>query len=394
MVIARVPKEVSDPPEYLGEGKEFGRPLFAQLVPFAVHVAASIYEERRDRLVNTRIIGELELLTTKIHDTLRSLNLPGSLQALEKPLGLPSNLLSHAEELRQVDALSRVKRSFSDTAMLKGSDDAVFLEGKDLLEAEAEEDRSLRLKYGTARWTRPESQIAAPNLYAQVAEIEGYLKSAANSDDLVKSKYRECEEMLIILTSSNRDIEDFVPSSRRVSIPPRLEAEVSKLRASLNDLSRLENRRRQRIDTVIEKAKQDDISNAILVEAARLEREHPGIQIAAANFENFFDTLLERYQVAIDGVKNEATEQDRLLAQLESVNAAFVAAKRGDSSSREREQALQKLENAYFKYKEIVSNLEVGRKFYNDLSKIVGRFRDDCKSFSFSRRSEAAQLES
>jgi programmed cell death 6-interacting protein len=105
MAIAKVPKEVSTPSEFIGEG-EFGPPLFAKLVPFAVHVAASIYEERRDRLVNTNIIDELEILTTKIHDTLSSLNLPGSLQALEKPLGLPPSLTSHAEEIRQAYALS------------------------------------------------------------------------------------------------------------------------------------------------------------------------------------------------------------------------------------------------------------------------------------------------
>merc|ERR1711977_409993 len=81
-------------------------------------------------------------------------------------------------------------------------------------------------------------------------------------------------------------------------------------------------------------------------------------------------------------------------SQLETANQAFVLARKGDTSSREREQALQKLENAYFKYKEIVSNLEVGRKFYNDLAKIVGRFRDGVKAFVYERREEAMRMES
>ncbi len=38
-------------------------------------------------------------------------------------------------------------------------------------------------------------------------------------------------------------------------------------------------------------------------------------------------------------------------------------------------------------------NLDVGRKFYNDLATLVGKFRDDCRSFAYQRRSEAAQLE-
>lgn len=393
MAIARVPKEVSEPTTFIGERGEFGRPLFAQLVPFAVHVAASIYEERRDRLANSNIV-ELETLTTKIHDTLRSLNLPGALQALEKPLGLPSTLISHAEELRQADALTRLQRSIADTAKLKASDEAIFNEGREILYAERAEDERLRLRYGTERWTRPDSKVAAEKLYAQITEIEGYLESAASSDELVKSKCRDCEDMIKILSSSDRDIGNFVPSSRRVNITPRLEAETAKLRTSLNDITRFESRRRRKIESIREKAKKDDINSSILVEAARLEREYPGTQVAPAHFEDFFEQRLARYDPDVESVKTEALEQDRLLEQLEGANAAFLAAKKGDTSTREREQALQKLENAYFKYKEIVSNLEGGRKFYNDLSKIVGRFRDDCRAFGYSRRSEAAQIES
>lgn len=36
----------------------------------------------------------------------------------------------------------------------------------------------------------------------------------------------------------------------------------------------------------------------------------------------------------------------------------------------------------------------MGRKFYNDLAKMLGRFRDDCKAFVQQRRVEASQLES
>lgn len=66
MASAKVPKEVSDPISMLGEHGVFGQPLFAKLVPYAVHVAASIYVERRDRLVNTTIIDELEGLDSKL----------------------------------------------------------------------------------------------------------------------------------------------------------------------------------------------------------------------------------------------------------------------------------------------------------------------------------------
>ncbi|KAH8821259.1 BRO1-like domain-containing protein [Xylogone sp. PMI_703] len=394
MAVARVPKEVSEPAEFIGSGKDFGPPLFEKLVPFSVHLAASIYEERRDRLVNNNIIDELEVLTTTIHDNLQSLSLPGSLQALEKPLGLPPSLLAHAQEVRQADVLRRLDRSFSDTEKLKVSIRAIIDEGKATLQSEESEDQRLRLRYGTERWTRPDTRTAAEKLYNQLNEIEGYLKSAASSDALVQQKYQGCKEALEILSGSDRDIGNFVPSSRRVEIPANLEAEVSRLRNTLNDISRFESRRRRKIEALREKAKKDDINSSILQEAARLERAYPGQPVVPAHFEDFFEQRLKRYNEDLEAVKRDAEEQEQLMLALREANAAFVKARKGDASSREREQALQTLENAYFKYKEIVSNLDAGRKFYNDLSKIVGRFRDDCKAFLYERQQEASMLES
>jgi programmed cell death 6-interacting protein len=131
----------------------------------------------------------------------------------------------------------------------------------------------------------------------------------------------------------------------------------------------------------------------LLREAARLEREYPMQNIEAVQFENLFDKRLQMYDVDQDMVKEEAQEQQAAIKRLQDTNAAFINARRGDQSTKQREQALQSLENAYFKYKEIISNLDVGRKFYNDLSKIVNRFRDDARSFAYQRKSEAAQME-
>ena len=117
-------------------------------------------------------------------------------------------------------------------------------------------------------------------------------------------------------------------------------------------------------------------------------------KIEPAQFENLFEERLERYEEDQKLVATEKDEQDKISSQLRNANTAFANARKGDTSTREREQALQTLENAYVKYKEIISNLNTGRKFYNDLAKIVNRFRDDCKNFAYQRRVEARQLES
>lgn len=393
MAIARVPQEVSEPTSTLGDHGVFGQPLFTKLVPYAVHIAASIYEERKNRLVNSSIIDELEKSTNKLRELLQSLNLPGSLQALEKPLGLPPTLVAHAEEIRQQEGLHRLRRTMHETSKLKGSDEAVYKEGSDILQSEATEDDRARLKYGTERWTRPRSKQAAESLYKQSTEIDGYLKSARSSDELVRSKLKDHESILQVLSGTDRDLEEYVPSSRRAQMPPNVQKAATALRAVLGDVSRLESRRTRKAESLREKAKQDDINTVILAEAARLERDYPMQKIEPAQFENLFEARLERYDSDRQMLLDESNAQAELSSQIQEANRDFLLARKGDTSTKEREQALQRLENAYFKYKEIISNLNTGRKFYNDLAKIVGPFRDDCKSFAYQRRVEAGQWE-
>lgn len=68
MVLAKAPSQVTDAISMLGDNGPLGQPLFSKLVPYAVHIAASIYTDRRDRLVNDTLIGELESMTDKLRE--------------------------------------------------------------------------------------------------------------------------------------------------------------------------------------------------------------------------------------------------------------------------------------------------------------------------------------
>ena len=89
----------------------------------------------------------------------------------------------------------------------------------------------------------------------------------------------------------------------------------------------------------------------LLREAARLEREYPMQTIEAVQFEALFDKRLQMYDVDQEMVKQEAKEQREAIQRLQDANTAFLNARKGDQSTKQREQALQSLENAYFKYK-------------------------------------------
>ncbi|KAK4675224.1 pH-response regulator protein palA/rim20 [Podospora pseudoanserina] len=401
MAVASVPSQVAKPFEYFGDHAEFGPALFTKLVPFSVHVAVSIYEERRDRLVNNNIIAELETMTDRLHEILSSLNLPGSLQALEKPLGLPGTLVQHAEEIRQADALNKLQRGFADVEKLCASDKAVFEEGKALLAAEEEEDHALRLKYGTQRWARPESRADSSHdggakLWNQAGDIDGYFASSTSSDAVVREKFAAVKETLAILAGPDRGMMDYIPNSRRTEIPELLKPAIGRLRGVYNDVLRLESRRRKRIESLRARSRADDIKGDIMAEAARLERTYPNTPIVPAHFEDFFDKRLDSlYESELEALEKEQADQEKIMSEIQRANRDFESQKKviGESGNREREKALQRLDNAYYKYKEIVSNIEVGRKFYNDLSRIVEQFRNQARSWVNERRQEARMLE-
>lgn len=392
MATAKIAPQIADPISMLGENGELGKMLFSKLVPYSVHLAASVYSSRRDQTIDG-IANEIEALNTRIHDLLRSLKLPGSLQALEKPLGLPPGLVSHAEEIRQHNGNDRLLRTINDVDKLKQNDLITFQEGVGILQAEAAEDDQARRRYGTERWSRLASYSADVKLYERVKEIEGYFKSAEASDAKVRGEVKENKALIQLLNSTDRDLEQYVPSSRKAIMIPRVEKEVTKVRAALNEISRMESRRRRQMESLRSKAEADDINPELLREASRMEREKPMQKIEAAQFEAFFNKRLERYDSDRAIPKQEEREQRELLSRVAEANTCLRTARSGDSSTKDRERALQKLENAYFAYKGAVQSLEVGRKFYNELAPLVNTFRGDCGNFAYQRRSQAAQLE-
>lgn len=135
----------------------------------------------------------------------------------------------------------------------------MYNEGVELLAAEKAEDDAARRKYGTDRWNRETSEAAAPKIHNTSKEINGYFTSAQSSDGLVEGKLRDSEAVFRVLTGTNRDLESYVPSSRRAAITPELERESTRLRSRLSEVSRMESRRRRRIQAWKDKARADDI---------------------------------------------------------------------------------------------------------------------------------------
>jgi len=113
-----------------------------------------------------------------------------------------------------------------------------------------------------------------------------------------------------------------------------------------------------------------------------------------ADFEDFFTRRLDSYYAENrNEYRLDQTESAKLRARLREANALFIKSRRTDTSLEEREKALQKLETGYLKFLEIAQNLDEGRKFYNELAKMLGRWREEIRGFVYQRKKEARDLE-
>ena len=177
-------------------------------------------------------------------------------------MGIPAQVKSHALEIRNEGGISRLNDMVQDTTDLKESDKTIFEEGCSILLTEATEDEQARRRHGTERWTRLSAEEAAPKLFAQKQEIQAYLTSAENSDQLVEVKLRENEKAIALLSGTDQNLEAFLTSSAKVAVSPRTEAKVKAVRDCLNIVSQIAGRWERIMETYRTMSKMDDISKA------------------------------------------------------------------------------------------------------------------------------------
>jgi programmed cell death 6-interacting protein len=155
--------------------------------------------------------------------TLQSLNLPGSIQALEAPIGLPPSLLKKAEEVKTERGPAKLRSMMQDIRRVAQMDRQILDEVRThhrslvyrgrskvltraskaatVLDEEEAEDVSLRSQVAPERWTRPESKALNRQLRSKVDKYRSTLKAAGDSDEVVRRKYGESEADIVLLAS-------------------------------------------------------------------------------------------------------------------------------------------------------------------------------------------------
>lgn len=281
----------------------------------------------------------------------------------------------------------------SDNQLLAKRNHELLRQAEFYLEQESAHNESMEAKYGSNRWKRDGIEPDDAGLYKQKDEYGTYLAAANKSDSVVGEKLNQWRDIILLLEGDSKDIEQQLPRAKRVSLSAPAENKIEELRRHLNQASRMEARRRRRIEQVREKAKADRIGPVLLQHATALEQQEPMRKLETALFEPVFRDRLNIYEEDREFVQRDSESQARLLEELEQANNEFIASRKGDTVFKEREDALQRLETSFHKYREIFNNSEEGRNFYNQLSQSLSKFRDKCREFTQRRQKGATDQE-
>ncbi|GAA97152.1 uncharacterized protein L969DRAFT_44407 [Mixia osmundae IAM 14324] len=385
-----VPDFVQRPIEYLqAKRTPPARVLFETLIPYGVHLAISLYDDRKRNLIEHDLTARIDELDQHASMRLQTLNLPGAIEALESQVGLPPSLLRKAQELRSERATSKLRSMLQDVRRIAQSNALLMEEAEDILDGDKTEDDELRARYGSDHWPRPTSEEAQQVLYDTAKKYLETLKAAAASDKVVREKYQEWEEPISILAGPEDELESRVPSARsNLRASPAQTSVIREIRAKLEQLDDL-NQERQAILREAQRTLQlDDIRPAILQQSLSSAK----VSVEPAQFEDLFDSRLAKYATYDNRLQECARQQGSVLETVVGLNDRFLDARRSDPSTQARQETLQWLDVAHAKYKEIVHNLSEGLQFYNSLAQLITGLRDQCRQATSARHDEARAM--
>ncbi|KZT22347.1 BRO1-domain-containing protein [Neolentinus lepideus HHB14362 ss-1] len=383
LVNSNVPTGLSNPSSIIGDTGV----IFGELLAWGARESVDIYQDRKQDWLKDQVFDRAQELDDQAQKLLRSLNLPASLEALEKPIGIPPSLLKKSDEVKLAEGPAWIEISIEAVKKLATRNAGILNEALDILDQEAEEDEGLQQnKPGV----RPQSFEANKELTDKAHRYRAVLSQAAESDEVVRHKWDDWERNIVELTWDKEDLEASIPASTgRAATSQQTQSHARALRVLLESLDDVIQNRAQLVDRARRLSDADDIQPRILGVAANIERWK---EVTPVMFESDFEEELLKYEKFRHGVEEGEKKQREILDAIKSWNESFLQSRKEDPNVKDREHALQSLDLAYHKYKEIRRNLEEGLQFYNELTDMLAEFRESCKGWVRQRRHDAQSI--
>ncbi|KAH9824848.1 ALIX V-shaped domain binding to HIV-domain-containing protein [Melampsora americana] len=385
MVKAILPANIGKPLEFFND-QGFGKKLLQSIIPFGVYRAVGVYEERKKDWINTKFEAVIEELDDIAVKQLQSMNLPGSLQALERPINLPPSVIRNSEEIRGQNASRAMLEMLSSVEHASVSNANLLQEIGNSLDTEAMEDERYRIEFGTQFWKLPSSSSVNAVLRRREGELRNTLVDASRSDEVVKGLYQEWAKIIELLGQDEETIIRAVPTAR-ATLDTHDSSEPRRLRSLLDTLDDLRIERQSILSSAHRKMAKDQIREFVLS-----KKDVEGIEDAWE--EIFEDRLVEQYGELESSLESNRNRQDELICQIEVANQAFLDSRIDDPVTKSREEILQKFDLAYYKFHEIMNTLKEGLGFHQQFEKFIIQLKDQTDRFLESRRHQEENQES
>eukprot|EP01104_Vermistella_antarctica_P017413 TRINITY_DN616_c1_g2_i1.p1 TRINITY_DN616_c1_g2~~TRINITY_DN616_c1_g2_i1.p1 ORF type:complete len:789 (-),score=198.80 TRINITY_DN616_c1_g2_i1:93-2459(-) len=343
---------------------------FAKLVPYTIHQASSVYNEKKAALMRTQS-DAIDDQNEVAKGMLNSMNLPGALQALEQPEGVPQHLQDKVKAVNAKGGVTRVLELQDTLAKLAMEDAAILQSALANLDREEEEDSQLRLQFG-AKWTRTPSHTLTHNIRQEASKYNSNIEHAQKSDSFVRKKFVDHQQFITKLSGSIHDAVSMLPSATPCKVDGVVIDQMKNNLRAFDQTIAARNALKQELRDAVDK---DDITTRLF-------------GVASEDQDKFFVTEMEKFQPIVQRIRDNFAEQERVLAVISSVNAKLVGTKTVDVGARQRENILQRFETAYKTFNELQENLTEGIDFYVNFQDLVAKFKEKCTDFVMARSAE------
>lgn len=388
MVKPTCPVQIGDSLEWLASQPSGA--LFSNLVPYGVHVALDLYEDRKDTFVRMELEAKQEYLDANSATTLQSIGLPGSIIALERPAGLPPSLLKNAEQIFVDGGLKKAQYVLEQVTIASQSNAKLLEEALDILDQEASEEEGMVQHYPELLGRLEPSSIANKYWLDQAQRYRETLRQARKSDSEVKAKWDQWAPLISILAAGEDALLKHIPTSgKSTERDAELPHSARELQLLLEDLEDLRSHRLRLVAEGKRIASKDDIKPQVM---DRVAKRSKGGKVEPEWFEDLFQKEMNKYERLGLEMDEQEVKQRRMLEDIKYRNELFINERQDDSRVKFREKKLQEMELAYWKWREIISNCEEGLKFHVGFGNLLVKFRDGVQNWVYGRREEMSTL--
>jgi len=384
--VSKIPDELWKP---LLPGQESDADLFKGLPPAKMLNAENMFKNRVKAIVESTK-SSVEGAEKAVRTRLAELNLPAAVEAGDMTSrGVPDStwakVLSLVQEKGGVAAL---RSAIAQNSRLADEINSLIAASLGKLKEEENKDAHLRQTWGD-KWTMPSATEGQSHFKRDGARYQGLLAEARNSDATLLKKIEENGTILDTVSMPKEGMDLLIPDPSAVDDDPKVEALRSDLATHLVNLesqladmkSAFESLRLDaQNDSIVSVLSQDDDWQTIVKDNNRLEA---AVEDALSKYETKVDAILR--------ISENLTVS--LLARIMEKNHAFMASRLENENSRNRERAIQDIEDGITIFEKLHKHIQDGKEFYANLKNLVNTFNVSVTDYIFSRDLQAQDLE-